>query len=246
MEAKRSSTRPVDDRSTLVDSPSKAMLVRRVLLLLVPAVAMAFVWQITPLKQFIEPDMLASLIADVRDTWWSPVLVTVLSVAGSVLMVPLTLIVLAHGAMFDFPLSWIVAETTMMITSVALYLIGRRAGEGVVDRLVPDEMRTQLDNLGARGVLGLAALRWIPVAHFGLLSMSLGALNVPLSRFVVSTFIGQTPVVTLWVVLGDRVRAGLVDPNLRTLGLLFGVMISIVMVALGMRLLSRRRKTVSA
>ncbi|MEL7369009.1 MAG: VTT domain-containing protein, partial [Myxococcota bacterium] len=130
----------------------------------------------------------------------------------------------------------------MLLAATALYATGWRAGEGIVDRALSPELRAQLDDLGAKGVIGLAALRWVPVAHFGLLSMSLGALRVPLSRFMLSTVIGQTPIVTMWVVLGDRVRMGLADANIRTLGLLFTAIITVLMVAVGMRLYARWRK----
>ena len=228
---------PGDDAKSL-----RALVIRRAAILLVPAVALAFVWQVTPLKQFIEPQVVADALGAVRETWWSPFAVGAASVAGLVLMVPLTLVVLAHGASFDFPASLGVAEGSMLIAAVGLYYLGRRAGDGVVDRVIPAELRAQLDDLGAKGVLGLAVLRWVPVAHFGLLSMSLGALRVPVSRFVLSTALGQTPIVILWVILGDRIRAGLVDPNVRTLGLLFGVMVSVVVVAIGTHRFSKWRK----
>ena len=111
---------------------------------------------------------------------------------GLLLMVPLTLVVLSFGAVYAFPNSWLLAEASMLIASIGLYGAGRRAGEGVVEDLIPARMRDQIDHLGTKGTLGLAALRWIPVAHFGLLSMALGALRVPLSRYVLSTLIGQT------------------------------------------------------
>ena len=222
------------------------ILLRRLLLLLGPAVALAVIWQATPLKRLIEPQVVVDSLGTMRQAWWSPPLVAMVSAIGCVLMVPLTLVVLIHGALYALPVSWLVAEGSMLSAAFALYFVGRRAGSGVVERVLPTELRDQLGSSGARGVLGLAALRWIPIAHFGLLSMSLGALGVPLSRFMLSTLIGQTPVVTLWVVLGDRIRAGLIDPNLRSLGLLFGAVVSLVMVTIGMRMFSRWRKKHSA
>ena len=232
---------------SLAGAPTlRSTLIRRLVLLGVPAVVMALVWQVTPLRQLLDPDMLAHTIGTFRDAWWSPLLVVATSVAGLLLMVPLTLVVIVHGATFGLPLSLMVAEVSMLAAATALYFVGRRAGEGVVERIVPDDMRAQLDNTGAQGVLGLAALRWIPVAHFGLLCVALGALRVPWSRYLLSTLLGQTPMIVLWVVLGDRIRAGLINPNLQTFLLLFGVMVSIVLFAVATRMVLRWRKTSSA
>ena len=217
---------------------------RRVALLLVPAVALAFVWQVTPLKNLLRPEEVVEAYGAIRGAWWGPLVVIGACVLGNVLMVPLTLLLLAIAAMFPFPLNLLIAETQMLLSALALWALGRRAGAGVVDRTMPADLRAQLDDLGTKGLLGLAALRWVPVAHFGLLSIALGALGISAPRFFLSTLIGQTPVVTLWVVLGDRVRAWLMDPNLRSLGLLFGVLVSVVMVAVGMRAWSRRRRAV--
>ena len=219
----------------------KTRLLQRMAWLLVPALGLVLVWQLTPLKAVIQPHIVADFVGTARDTWWAPPVAVLVSAIGCLLMVPLTLVVLAHGAIFSFPMSWAVATTSMLLAALVLYYLGRRAGDGVVDRMLPDELRAQLNNLGAKGVLGLAALRWIPVAHFGLLSMSLGALGVPVSRFMLSTLLGQTPVVTLWVVLGDRIRAGLVDPNLRTLGLLIAAIAATIGLAVLFRFVAKAR-----
>ncbi len=220
---------------TNVPPSSRAKLLRRAVLLLLPAIAMAIIWQVTPLRSLIEPDAVVEALGAARDAWWSPFLVVGVSVVGCFLMVPLTLVVLAHGAIYPFPMNFIVAEVSMLLAAVAMFLVGRWAGEDVVARLVPRELKAQLDEMGTKGVFGLAALRWIPVAHFGLLNVSLGALGLPLSRFFVGTLIGQTVMVVIWVGLGDRIRAILNDPNLATVGLLAGVVVTLVVCVVGMR-----------
>ncbi len=208
----------------------RALLWRRAAWLLVPTIGLVLLWQWTPLKAVVQPQAVADFVGAARHGWWATPVIIVVSAVGCLLMVPLTLVVLAHGAIFSFPMSLLTATTSMLLAALGLFFLGRRAGEGVVDRVLPDELRTRLRNPSAKGVLGLAVMRWVPVAHFGLLSMALGALGVPVMRFMLSTLLGQTPVLALWVVLGDRIQAGLADPNLRTVGF-FGIAVIVALVA---------------
>ena len=221
----------------------RAAACRRLATVLVPALILAAVWQLTPLKQLLNPEHVLTSLQSVRDTWWGVVTVILASALALKLMVPLTLVALAMGSLYAFPNNVLVALTTTMLAAAGIYAVGRRAGHGVVDRMLPDELRVQIEGLGAKGVMGLAALRWVPVAHFGLTSMALGALGVPFSRFMLSTVIGQTPIVVLLVLLSDRIKAGIVDPNLQTVGVVFSVMVSIALVAVATRWFARWRKS---
>ena len=221
----------------------RATAFRRLAAVLIPALLLAFVWQLTPLKQLLEPDQVVASFRSVRDTWWGVLTVVLASALALGLMVPLTLISLAMGSLYAFPNNVFVAWTTTMLAAAGIFFVGRRAGQGVVDRMLPEELRGQLDDLGAKGIMGLAALRWLPVAHFGLLSMALGALGVPFSRFMLSTFIGQTPVVVLFVLLSDRIKAGLIDPSVKAVGVVFSVTVTIAFVTMALRWYARWRKT---
>ncbi len=224
------------------DTSLRTMAVRRAVLLLAPAVILALFWQFTPLKQLLHPETVTEAVHSVRGAWWSPLMVVVVSAVGCVVMVPLTLIILVHGALFTFPMNVFVAVTSAMVGAFVMYFMGRRAGEGVVDRLLSPALIDQLNDSGTKGVMGLAMLRWVPIAHFGLVNIALGALRVPLSRFMLSTLIGQMLPILMLVVLGDRIRAGLLDPTLKTVGMVFGAMVSVILLGFGLRIWARWRK----
>ncbi|MEM7676233.1 MAG: VTT domain-containing protein, partial [Myxococcota bacterium] len=202
---------------------------RRIALLLGPALFLIVVWQVTPLKQAFEPDRVVAMLADVQQAWWSPFVVIAVSALACLLMAPLTLMLIVHGTLYDLPFSFLVAESAMLLAAGCLYMTGLRAGEGVFDRSISPELRQRIDAMGARGVVGLAALRWLPVAHFGLLNMGLGALRVPLPTFVLSTVLGQTPIVAMWVVFGDRLRSVLAHADVRAVGLWLAALLATIL-----------------
>lgn len=197
-------------------------------LLFVPALVLALVWKLTPLGEFLSSERWSALLEAAQGAWWGPWAVIIGMVVGGLLMVPLGFFLAPVGALFPWPYNWLVAASGTFLNATVLYWIGRTFGQRTVSQLVPKDLLQALEESQGAGVLTLAGIRYLPIAHFSLVNAGLGALGYSFRRYMLSTLVGMTPIVTLHVLLGDRLSALLKTPSVRGGLALFGVILGFI------------------
>lgn len=141
---------------------------------------------------------------------------------GSILLVPVTLLIVLTGMLFGPWLGFVYALAGAAVGTASTFMLGRLLGRDLVRRLGGRRVNVLRKRLAQRGVVAAALVRMVPVAPFGLVNMAAGVTDIGVGRFVAGSMLGMLPGILLMSALGDRIGAWLRHPvpvNLAVLGL---------------------------
>jgi uncharacterized membrane protein YdjX (TVP38/TMEM64 family) len=131
---------------------------------------------------------------------WSPIVVVAVTAALLTVLVPRAVLAVAGGLLFGPVLGSVYVMAGVGLGSLAAFMAGRRLGR---DFVASQPRLAGLDGwLTARGALGVAALRLLPVAPFGLISYAFGATGIRLRSYLLGTVAGAAPSTALHASLG--------------------------------------------
>ena len=112
----------------------------------------------------------------------------VIAVAGLV-FIPLELLAIAAGALLDVPRGAFVALLGSLLGAAIGYAIGLAIGVTGLPRWMSRRSYRSARQLGARGVMGVTALRLASVATSGSIHLLCGAGRVPFATFMTGTLL---------------------------------------------------------
>lgn len=184
-------------------------LIAAVLLIL----AITAAWRWTPLAAYAEPRALASWLRGLRQNPYAPLIVIGVYVAANLVFFPNTILnvatILGLGTTLGLPC----ALAGSLCASLVFYTAGRRYG---AERMQKLHIRS-FDRLSAMlqrgGILGMAALRLLPIAPFGVVNLMAGAARVSVLAFTVGTVLGLLPGNLLVTAFGHQLRTVLRHPS---------------------------------
>jgi phospholipase D1/2 len=170
-------------------------------------------WHWTPLHDWISPSRLAKWTNAVAAWPLATLIVGAGITVGSLLMIPLTLLILQAAFLFGPLTGFLTAFTAAMVSAVVAFLIGRAVGRDGLQRLTTPRLTQLCRGLAHRGVLTVAAIRFLPVAPFTMVNMVLGAARIKLRHFTIGTAIGLAPGCLALSIFGDRLSLSLRHPD---------------------------------
>lgn len=209
---------------------------------LLALLALAAAWSWTPLREWIAPGVLADGLEHIRAEPWAPMVVLAGFLVGGLLVLPVTLMTVLTLATFGPVLGFVYALVGSAASAMLSFGIGRGLGRRSVEQLAGTRVHRMSRRLGRHGLLAIALLRMMPVAHFTVVSLSAGASHVRARDFLAGTVLGMAPGLAAIALFFDRVQAAARQPDpAHMLGVL-GVGAAIVAALLGLRALVRRRR----
>jgi phosphatidylserine/phosphatidylglycerophosphate/cardiolipin synthase-like enzyme/uncharacterized membrane protein YdjX (TVP38/TMEM64 family) len=202
---------------------------------LVLAAAAAVAWASTspsgrPLLQVVR-DALAGIAAAPESVW---VGAGVFVLAG-VLLVPLELLAIAAGLLFGPFRGSLVALTGALAVSIAGYAAGRAIGTARLPRWMSRRSFRSGRQVGARGVMGVVALRLASVASAGAINLLSGACRIPFAAYLTGTAIGLLPAMGTLAGLGALLRQTLLQPSIWNGVITIGTVMLVIVLAAGLR-----------
>jgi uncharacterized membrane protein YdjX (TVP38/TMEM64 family) len=186
----------------------------RLALVLGLLVVLGGLWRWTPLHEWISPTHLTAWTHTVASWPLAPLVVGAGIAIGSLLMLPLTLLVLQAAFLFGPGTGFLIAFTGALGSAVGAFLIGRAVGHDGLHRLTPLLLERLYQRLARRGVFAVVAIRFLPVAPFTMVNIVLGAARIKFWHFVVGTAIGLTPGFLALSLFGDRLSQTLRRPDI--------------------------------
>ncbi len=163
---------------------------------LVACAVLAFV---TPIP---DPAELRALAVDAGPAM--PVVFFGIYAVGVALPLPRTVFSLASGLLLGNALGIMVAVAGAVTAAILGFLLARFLGGGLVARHADRRVVRTVDaRLADGGLLGVAALRLIPVVPFAPLSYCCGLSSIAMRPYVIGTMLGSLPGTAAVVVLGD-------------------------------------------
>jgi phospholipase D1/2 len=188
---------------------------------LIVALVLAAAWRWTPLGEWIDVNVAISRLGDLRGEWMAPLVVILVYLGGSLVVFPITLLIIAtgvaFGALYGFVYALVGAVTSAMITYQIGQLLGHKAIRSLSNRWVSRVSR----RLARQGLLAIITLRVVPVAPFTVINLVAGASHIRFRDFAFGTLLGMAPGALALTVFSDQVVAAIATPEtIRIVGLL--------------------------
>ena len=126
---------------------------------------------------------------------WGPIVSGTLMLIQSIAVpVPVTIVMIANGLVFGVWEGMLISFVGSLAGAAAAYLIGRRLGRAVAERLLPSTGLDAADRLMAtRGRWAIVLGRWVPGIPCDPLSYAAGIMRMPFVPFLLLTTLGLLP-----------------------------------------------------
>jgi phospholipase D1/2 len=180
--------------------------------LVVAMIALAAVWEWTPLHEVAQPRVIARWLRSVADSAWMPPLVAVVYVVASLLMFPNTVLCLAVIMALGPLVGTAYAFGGSLAAALAGYVIGRRGGARV-EKLRFKGFDRACAELRRGGFMQVLVLRLLPIAPFTATNILSGVAHVRLLPYVTATLVGIAPYIVTFALFGHQARRLLTDPT---------------------------------
>jgi phospholipase D1/2 len=204
--------------------------------LILALLALAAAWRWTELGAWLEPRALAASLTAALHGPWGPVLVAAGFLLGSLIAVPITLLILVTALVYGPTLGAVYALSGSVLAAIATYGLGHYLGRPAVERLSGGSTHRLSERLARRGILTVVAVRIVPVAPFTLINLFAGASHISLRDFLIGTLAGMVPGVAAMTVFAEGILALVRDTDLKHF-LLAALALAFIV---GLTLLARR------
>jgi len=151
--------------------------------------------------------------ANANSPWALPITILVFSAAaflGAPQFVLLAGAVVAFGPTQGFWYAWIATMVSASIT----YMVGRFAGQDVLQRFGGTSINRLSEVIGRNGILASFISRFLPLGPFIVVNMAAGASHMRYWMFFIGTGLGQLPKIAFVAYAGQSVIAFFTDGNL--------------------------------
>jgi uncharacterized membrane protein YdjX (TVP38/TMEM64 family) len=188
------------------------------LLLLLMALAASLRW--TPLGELLDAGALADGLTVFDNHWVRFLAVFLVIVVTSVLMVPLSALVVASALVLGTWQGFLASMAGALVSAAVAFVIGEIAGGSILKRYGQSRVARLSERLSDRGILTVALLRLIPVAPYTVVNVVAGASHLQLGKFLVGSAIGLTPGVLALTWFSGSLLEAARNPDARSLGIL--------------------------
>ncbi|MCF8470871.1 MAG: VTT domain-containing protein [Parvibaculum sp.] len=205
-------------------------------------IGLGLLWRYTPLAGYTDPDKLRASLSGLSDGPLAALIVIAVYVLSGLIAFPVTILIAVTAATFGLWPGLLYATAGSLSSALATYGAGRALGHNMLRSLLGPRTSRISRGIEKRGIFAIMTVRLVPVAPFMLVNLVSGALRVPVLDYTAGTFLGLAPGLVLMSVLGDRVFAMMEDPSLSDIGIVLGIVVLWIALALGLqRLLSKWR-----
>jgi phospholipase D1/2 len=161
--------------------------------LLVGLLALAAAWRWTPLGDWLTVDRLVSFSGEISESPWGFLLAIGAFVVGSLLALPVTLLIAASAVVFGPWYGFLYSLLGGLLSAVVNFGIGQGLGRDAIRRLAGKRVNRLSARLSRRGLLTVIALRIVPVAPFVVVNLVAGASHIRFRDFTLGTLLGLAP-----------------------------------------------------
>lgn len=194
-----------------------------IILLLLCAAAAAWKW--TPLADFVDVGYLARWAGAWRESPARHLYLILAYVIGSVLLVPITLLILVTAIVFGPLLGSLYSLIGGMAGALATYALGYLLGKDFVEKIAGPKWRSVEQKIEQTGIIAVATLRLLPVAPFTVVNIVSGAFKVPLRDYVVGSVLGLVPGILVTNLFAHQFESAIRNPGIGTFLLLLALIV---------------------
>lgn len=197
----------------------------------------AAAWKWTPLADLIDVGYLARWAGAWRESPARYLYLLAAYIAGSLLLVPITLLILVTAIVFGPLLGSVYSLVGGMAGALATYALGYLLGKDFVQKIAGPKWSALEQKIEQTGIVAVATLRLLPVAPFTVVNVVSGAFKVPLRDYVIGSILGLVPGILVTNLFAHQFESAIRNPGMGTFLLLLAL---IVITVIGTVWLKRR------
>ncbi len=217
---------PVTERRRAAPGLARLSLMFGVLALVI------LLWRSTPLAAWIDGGVVTSWTARIIDSPFAALWVAGGFTLGSLVLAPVTLLIVATAAAFGPWLGFAYALGGSVVSAALTYGLGKWVGKRPARRFGGPMLQRVQRQILRHGFLSMLFARVVPLAPFVIVNFVAGANGFPLRDFILATIAGMTPGILTLVVLEDQLDRTLRDPTIGRFALLLGLAIFFALLAM--------------
>jgi len=196
---------------------------------------LAAAWRWTPLGDWLEADRIAAALQVLEDPVLRAVALTAAFVAASLLMVPLTVLVVATALMVGAWQGFGLALAGALISAMLAFTLGHILSGDLLTQLTGSRVERLSKRMSERGIAAVIILRLVPVAPFTVINLVAGASHLGPSQFIVGSALGLTPGILALTLFSESLYQAVANPGLASLGVLAVLAALLIGGTLGLR-----------
>jgi phospholipase D1/2 len=203
-----------------------------ILLLLFGAAA---AWKWTPLADLVNVGTLARWAGAWRESPARHFYLLSVYVVGSLLLVPITLLILVTAIVFGPVLGSLYALAGGLAGALVTYAVGYLLGKDFVQKIAGAKWRSVEQKIGQTGIIAVATARLLPVAPFTVVNVVSGAFKVPLRDYVFGSILGLAPGILVTNLFAHQFESAIRNPGIGTFLVLIALIVISVIGALWLK-----------
>tara|TARA_R110002110_G_scaffold91264_2_gene237450 strand:- start:70665 stop:72788 length:2124 start_codon:yes stop_codon:yes gene_type:complete len=214
----------------------------RVAVLLAAVLGLAAAWRWTPLSDWLSMDRVEAAAQWIEDSPFTPLLVLLAYVLGSIVVLPVTLMIIATVTVFGPWWGFVYAMVGAQLAAMVTYGIGHMIGGDAISRIAGSQLNSVRRALSRRGIATVVTLRIVPVAPFTVINLIAGISEIRFRDFAIGSLLGLLPGVTSIAFLADRIAASVRDPSATSIAILAVAVVAVGLFLYGLRRWTQRKR----
>jgi phospholipase D1/2 len=178
--------------------------------------AAAAAWKWTPLADLIDVHSLRLWATSLRHSPARYFYLISAYLIGSVLVVPVTVLILITAMVFGPMLGSLYSLAGCLGAALLTYALGHFLGQDFVRKIAGEKWQRLQRKIDQSGILAVATLRLLPVAPFTVVNIISGAFQVPLRDYVLGSLLGLTPGILVINLFTHQFERAIRNPGIGT------------------------------
>lgn len=185
----------------------------RLALLVVTLVAVGAIARVTPVASMLSLDGLINGVRSLQSTAWAPFVFVLVYVTTTALGLPGSVVTIVGGVVFGFGWGTLYNSIGANIGANAAFGLARMLGRDGVERIVGKRIRRLNNAMLRHGLIGLLALRLIPLVPFNALNFGSGLTRLRWREYIIATMVGILPGTLVYTFFADALVRGSVEAS---------------------------------
>ncbi len=200
-------------------------------------------WEFSPLSNYATPEKIAEVARNFAQEPMAPLIMVGLFVLSQLVFFPLIIMTLATAMVFGPFEGILISLTGACISATITYFMGFALGKYGLKRMMGTVCAKIRTYINGTGVVGMIALRFVPVAPYSIVNIALGVLSIPFTTYIAGSFLALLPGCIIRSFLGGAINDLWEKPDAKNLGIVaVGITLWLMVVISSHLFVSRWRK----
>ena len=185
--------------------------------------AAAGAWKWTPLADHIDIRKITGWVLSIRDNPARLLIILGAYLGGSLLFVPITVLILATALVFGPLLGCAYSIAGCLLGAGVTYGIGFFLGRDSIQRVIGSKWQRVEQKIDQAGIMAVATMRLLPIAPFTIVNVISGAFQVRFRDYIIGSLLGMAPGIVVINLFAHQFESAVRDPGVGTYTLLIAL-----------------------